>query len=205
MQARQITLNLVPGGVMPRIHCSQYDKGVPVAVTIYDGDTTYTVPEDATVYVQGAKLDGTLYQYECTYSGSVVYFDLTIQMTVIAGDNIAELSIYDSNEDIVGTCNFVIDVEESALQDPTETSYNDIPAIADLPGLVADAQGYAETAQEAAQEAIDAVDEIDLDMEEIRSSVTKASTSADLASGFADNAEEWYKYSKSYEIGRAHV
>lgn len=194
MQARQITLNLVPGGVMPRIHCSQYDKGVPVEVTIYDGDTTYTIPQDATVYVQGTKLDGTLYQYKCTYSGSVVYFDLTIQMTVIAGENTAELSIYDSNEDIVGTCNFVIDVEESALQDSSETSYNDIPVIADLPGLV-------KTAEEAAQTAVDAADGVELDMDEIREAVSKSSTSAQLASGYAVDSENYYLLSKSYAVG----
>lgn len=194
MQARQITLNLVPGGVMPRIHCSQYDKGVPVEVTIYDGDTTYTIPQDATVYVQGTKLDGTLYQYECTYSGSVVYFDLTIQMTVIAGENTAELSIYDSNEDIVGTCNFVIDVEDSALQDSSETSYNDIPVIADLPGLV-------KTAEEAAQTAVDAADGVELDMDEIREAVSKSSTSAQLASGYAVDSENYYLLSKSYAVG----
>ena len=135
MEARQLTLNLVPGGVLPRIKVSQYDKGVPVVATVYDGDNLYTIPSAAQVYVQGTKRDGTLYQYLCGHSGSIVTFSTTQQMTVTAGENISEISIH-YNGSIVGTVNFVIWVEDGSLTDPAQSSIDDIPVIADLPGLV---------------------------------------------------------------------
>ena len=214
MVARSLTLNLVPGGVLPRINVSQYDTGVPVTATLYDGDTPYIIPSGAQVYVQGRKHDGTLYQYQCGTSGSVVTFATTTQMTMVAGENIAEISIH-YNGAIVGTINFIINVEESALQDPTQSSIDDIPVIADLPEIVArveqdtsDAEAWAvgqrggvdvpdtdetyhNNSKYYAGHADDVIAQIDADLIRVEASMHKAATSADLSAFYATSANRF--------------
>ena len=211
MEARELILNLVPGGVMPNIKVSQYDKGIPVSAEIWDGDSLYTIPQTAQVYVQGTKKDGKIYQYQCNFSGSTVAFVLTVQMTVTPGENIAEISIH-NNGSVVGTINFVIQVEEGSLQDPSQTSYDDIPVIADIPELVEEAkegaldseawavgqrngmpvpetdETYHNNSKYYAEHADGILDQLIADMAVIEAAARQASTSADLAAFCATSA-----------------
>jgi hypothetical protein len=153
MTTQSINLNVIPGGVLPRINVSQYDKGLEqIVATLYEGSSAFTMPSSATVYVQGTKKDGTGFQYTCSYSNNVVTIDLTEQMTVFAGEVVTELVIYDSSNNRIATCNFIIYVESTALSDDTQISETDIPIIQRIPEILEEAEGYAEDAQHWAEQ-----------------------------------------------------
>lgn len=128
MITQSINLNLVPGGVLPRINISQYDKGSRTfQFHLFNESLEFEIPEGCSITIQGTKKDKTGFQYPCTYEGAWVFVDVTEQMSVLAGEVPTELVITDTNLNTLGTCNFVIDVEAAALAQDTVISETDIP------------------------------------------------------------------------------
>lgn len=136
MTSQTINLDLIPQGIPPIIHVSQYDKGQTWLFNVLKGGSAFTIPSGSTITIQGTKSDSTGFQYPCTYSGSVVTATEEQQMTIFAGDVATELSIT-NGDDLIGSINFIIRVEPAALADDTEISETDLPlieqAIEDLP------------------------------------------------------------------------
>ena len=128
MTTQTINLDLIPQGVPPIIHVSQYDKGQTWLFNLFIGNVTYNVPAGSAVTIQGTKRDSTGFEYACTYSGSQVTAIEQQQMTVLAGDTPAELRI-SNNGDIIGSINFIIRVEPAALSEDTVISETDLPLI----------------------------------------------------------------------------
>jgi len=134
---QKTNLNQIPGGVYPVINASQYDEGRQFQIALYDGASAYDLT-GLTVTILVGKTDGTGCAYGAAddvkgvpvvaVSGNVVTITTPIQMTAAAGDNMAELQIEDSTS-IIGTLNFILRVEEAALDPNTPTSDTEIPAI----------------------------------------------------------------------------
>ena len=149
---QKINLNLIPGGVRPVINVSQYDEGRQFQLAIFNGSASYDLT-GKTVVIEVGKLDGNGVAYDHTdevnnipvvaVSGNVVTITTPKQMTAVSGQNNAELKISDSSETI-GTLNFILDCEQSALSPETPLSDTQIPALEDL-------------ASQNAQKALDAV------------------------------------------------
>lgn len=157
MTTQTFNLDLIPNGIAPIVHVSQYDKGQTWLFNIVLENTLFTIPTGSSVVVQGTKKDGTGFQYPCTYSGSQVTVTEQQQMTILAGDVPAELVISKSG-DIIGTLNFIIRVEPAALSDDTQISETDLPLIEEaaelaeqLTEIMAEIEGYAEDAEAWAQ------------------------------------------------------
>ena len=153
MTSQTINLDLIPGGISPIIHVSQYDKGQTWLFNILKGNQAFSIPAGSSVTIQGTKKDGTGFQYACTFSGSVVTATEEQQMTVLSGDVPAELRITKDN-DIIGTLNFIIRVEQSALSDDTEISETELPLIEEAveiinqaPQIIAQMEGLEEDAE----------------------------------------------------------
>ena len=139
-------LDMTPGGVPQIVRLSRYDKKIPkLEFTLWNGASGYTIPTGATVFITGSKPDKTGFEYECTYTGSVVSVEVTEQMTAVAGRVVCELTVATSNGK-KGSANFFLDVEPSALSDDTVISETDIPIIQHIPEIVAECEDYAETA-----------------------------------------------------------
>lgn len=127
-----IKLNLIPGGVLPVVNVSQYDVGRHFAIQIYEGASSYDLAGKS-VQIRGTKPDGNGFAYDSTdgvisVSGSTVTVSTVQQMTAVGGDTTVELRITASGV-VLGTLNFVLMVEPSALSDDTPISDTDIPAI----------------------------------------------------------------------------
>ena len=127
-----IKLNLIPGGVLPVVNVSQYDVGRHFAIQIYEGAASYDLTGKS-VQIRGTKPDGNGFAYDSTdgvisVSGSTVTVSTVQQMTAVGGDTTVELRITASGV-VLGTLNFVLMVEPSALSDDTPISETDIPAI----------------------------------------------------------------------------
>ena len=149
---QKVNLNLIPGGVRPVINVSQYDEGRQFQLAIYNGSASYDLT-GKTVIIEVGKRDGNGCAYGVSdlvnnipvvaVTGNVVTITTPKQMTAVSGDNSAELKISDSSAEI-GTLNFVLECEQSALSPETPISDTDIPALEDL-------------ASQNAQKALDAV------------------------------------------------
>lgn len=154
MITQSINLNLIPGGVLPRFNVSQYDKGSRVLqFNLFSGSLPFEVPEGSTVTIQGTKKDMTGFQYPCTYQGSLVVSDLYDQMTVLAGEVTTELVITDTSLNILGTCNFIIDVEQAALSKDIPISETELPLLQEAIQAAAEAKASAEAAEDDAEDA----------------------------------------------------
>lgn len=154
MITQSINLNLIPGGVLPRLNVSQYDKGSRVLqFNLFSGSFPFEVPDGSTVTIQGTKKDMTGFQYPCTYQGSLVVSDLYDQMTVLAGEVTTELVITDTNLNILGTCNFIIDVEQAALSKDIPISETELPLLQEAVRAADEAKASAEAAEDDAKDA----------------------------------------------------
>lgn len=127
-----IKLNLIPGSVLPVVNVSQYDVGRHFALQVYEGATAYDLT-GKDVQIRGTKPDGNGFAYDSTdgaisVSTNTVTVTTLQQMTACGGQTMAELRIT-SGSDILGTINFILMVEPSALSDDTPISDTDIPAI----------------------------------------------------------------------------
>lgn len=153
MITQTINLNLIPGGVLPRINVSQYDKGSrTLNFNIYNGSVLFNIPSGSTVTIQGTKPDHTGFQYSCEYEGSVVTADLEQQMSVISGEVTCEITI-NKNLELIGTGNFILNVEPAAVKDNTVISETELPLIEQAIEATAEAEASATSAAESAAEA----------------------------------------------------
>lgn len=142
MTTQTFDLDMIPSGVAPIIHVSQYDKGQTWTFNIFADNMPYSIPEGASVTIQGTKQDHMGFQYACTYSGSQVYATETQQMTVLPGDVPAEIKISRSGE-IIGSINFKIRVEPAALADDTVISETDLPLFIEALQKAEEAEAWA--------------------------------------------------------------
>ncbi len=142
-------LNLIPdyGSVPVVVHVSQYDSGArTLKFNLLNGDLPFSPSAGSTVVIDGTKPDGHSFSYLCTFSGSQVSADVTLQMCACAGNTRCELRISDSTG-ILGTANFVLCVETAGLSENPDMSDTDLPAV------IAMATAQMEAARESAQEA----------------------------------------------------
>lgn len=128
MTTQTFDLDLIPNGVAPIIHASQYDKGQTWYFNIFADGIPYSIPAGSGVTIQGTKPDHTGFQYSCSFSGSQITATEMQQMTVLPGDVPTEIRITKDN-DIIGSINFKIRVEPAALADDTEISETDLALI----------------------------------------------------------------------------
>lgn len=151
MITQNFDLNMIPESEPVIVRVNQYDTGMGRLVAhLYNGDLAYTPASGATVVIQGTKPDLHGFQYEATLSGNTVTADLKQQMTACFGDVRTQIVVTESNGK-TGTFVFILKVQQSALQDDTDISDTEIPAIVDA------AEANAERAEAAADRAEAAV------------------------------------------------
>lgn len=149
MTEQTFNLDLIPDGIPPIVHVSQYDKGQIWKFNIILNNTLFTIPQNSSVTVQGTKKDGTGFQYPCTYSGSQVVVTEEQQMTIFYGDVKAEIVIV-NGDDLIGTLNFIIRIEPAPLNDDTQISETMLPLIeeaAEIAERIPEMVGYMETSE----------------------------------------------------------
>ena len=114
-QEQMIYLDLVPGGLPPIAHVSQGDTAARKLVfrIMENGQLVYT--RGLSAIIKGKKPDGAMFSYDCDtgYDYQIIR-GCTAQMTAVAGQTECELQLTTSTG-IIGTLNFILDVEA----DPT--------------------------------------------------------------------------------------
>ena len=117
----QIKLDLIPNGVMPVCHASQYDDGRTIRVNLYEGGVEYALSTE-TIELDVRKGDGNVVTKSLTVTSGNKYvdFDTTEQMCAIAGANLCELKLT-KGDVVIGTLNFILDVESSPMEGGVES------------------------------------------------------------------------------------
>lgn len=157
-------VNLVQDIALPVVKLSQYDVGVVLAFDLFNGSTKATIdsvfgsaPDE--VNLVGTKPSGIGFTIPALSSG-LLRATATLDLTSEYGRFPAELE-FKKNDDVIGTANFWVEVEESPHKDGTIDGYDEgrsiIEQIVDIE-LAAEAdasraEGYAARAEAAAERA----------------------------------------------------
>lgn len=173
MITEQLRLNLIPNGIPPVIHVSQYDVGRTLQFIIYNGSSQYVFTSGESAILLGTKPDGHIFIYDLTISNNVLSIDTTEQMLAIPGNVSAEIRIQGADKDI-GTANFIFAVEESPIYKDIIYSDSEIPAIDAAAANIGQAKDAASQAKAYRNEA--------------QTAATNAAASASSASTSATNA-----------------
>ena len=103
--------------------------------------------------------DNTGFEYACSIDNNVVNIDIQEQMTVLAGDIETELRLMNGSE-ILGTANFILRVEKSALDDGVVISETDIPLLEEAEANALRAENAASRAESVLASAVKSVNSI---------------------------------------------
>ena len=196
MTSQTFNLDLIPQGVPPIIHVSQYDKGQTWEIHLYENGIVFPVPANTSAAIQGTKPDSTGFQFPAVISvgDNVVTFTLEQQMTVFSGDIDCELVLV-NGDDQVATINFILSVEPTTLDDDTVISETQLPLIEQAAELGAVINNYAtqihadaETASTAATAATSAATSASADATTATAAADDATASKTAAATSASNA-----------------
>ena len=196
MTSQTFNLDLIPQGVPPIIHVSQYDKGQTWEIHLYENGIVFPVPANTSAAIQGTKPDNTGFQFPAVISAgdNVVTFTLEQQMTVFSGDIDCELVLV-NGDDQVATINFILSVEPTTLDDDTVISETQLPLIEQAAELGAVINNYAtqihadaETASTAATAATSAATSASADAATATAAADDATASKTAAATSASNA-----------------
>lgn len=129
---QRYTLQMIHQGRPLRVPVHQYDAGSRVLLfdLIADG-TPFTVPSGAAITIDGTKPDGHSFSYGASGSGSTVSATVTQQMAACAGEAVCQLTITQSGT-VLGSANFVLDVEQNALPEDADMSETEIASLRDM-------------------------------------------------------------------------
>lgn len=186
MYTQETNLNVIPSGVRPVIHCSQYDNNLSaIRFKLYKDNADFTIPSGAAVIINGYKPDNTGFSYAASaISGNIATMDVTQQMTAIAGDVLCELRVRTESQ-IIGTLNFVLRVEPAPLTDDTIISETDIPLIEQAVDIAANLAEYIQVTYDNAAAA-------KASAEAAAASATDAATDAASAASDAASVQDLY-------------
>ena len=155
-------IDIVSGGIQPIIHLNQYDSDFSIVFTLYASTGTFTLESGTTAEIRGTKRDGNGYSANCTIdiTNKKVTVTGNVQMTACAGRNVYELTLIKNSKEL-NTINFILDVEQAALDANTIT---DQSVLKELNAIIAgaaeatqaaeDANGAADRAEQALEESI---------------------------------------------------
>ena len=119
----RIKLNLIPSGVAPIVHLSQYDDGRKFGIDLFEGESVYVLDGTETLTVNSRKPDGHVVVLTVTNTGtSSLDVDTVEQLTAVHGVSYAKLKI-EKGSVTIATLPFLIDVSRDPLEngDPSES------------------------------------------------------------------------------------
>ena len=134
----RIKLNLIPSGVAPIVHLSQYDDGRQFGIDLFEGESVYVLDGTETLTVNSRKPDGHVVTLTVTNTGtSSLDVDTIEQLTAVHGVSYAKLKI-EKGSVTIATLPFLIDVSRDPLEngDPSESFIQNLET--QVSGMVAE-------------------------------------------------------------------
>lgn len=117
----QITLNMIPKGITPICHASQYDNGRVIRLNIMDGLQGYVLSNES-VQLNVRKPDMNIVTTDVDTTSGNTFVDIvtTEQMTACEGDNLCEI-VLSTGDVVIASLNFIMRVEVDVLKDGIES------------------------------------------------------------------------------------
>lgn len=207
MTARQI--------VRP-VHLVQYDQGLPIiAVKLYNDGLEYTIPTGATVNIRCGKVDGNfVYNPALGWDSAMhtVYFEVTKQMTALAGEinPIVEIEL---NNKIVSSGSIAVQIDFNPVQEQSIRSTTEyltakqyaeqaVDAAAKAASSASQASGYASTANSRANAAASSASGAANSASEASTSAANAKKSETAAANSASLAQAAYEEILGADVGK---
>lgn len=171
-------VSMTPNYFHETVKISQNDIGRQFSINLMNDDrTAYTIPSGATVKLLGTKPSGLGFTVTGTFSGSVVTFTTTAEMSDEDGIVVSEVRITSGNT-VIGSSNVNLYVERNPHPEGTIDSTAE-PVINQITALVNRAETAADSAEASEQRIDNALEQFD-DVEDI----------LDRAQEMAQEAEE---------------
>lgn len=105
--------------VQPVIHIVQYDKSMPIiAVKLYSNHVAYVIPEQVEVNIRWGKPDNTFVYNSvlgCNEDRTMVYFEITEQMTLFYGENEPIIELIDGTS-LTGSGYMYFNINRNPIQ-----------------------------------------------------------------------------------------
>lgn len=135
-----IKLNMTPSGVLPVLHCSQYDVGRPLGFVVYNGSEAVDL-DDYTVTIEATRSDDVAITAAVTTDGNIGVFAATATMTNKADRYPAQCVLVDGSSNRVASLPFMMFVVPAAMDENAEAIEEDASLYyqytASLDGLIA--------------------------------------------------------------------
>lgn len=113
---QKIKLDINPKGEAPFLYFAQYDNKRAFQVELVEGEEAYNVPSGYSVQLKVRKTDSKLVTKEPEdIVGNIITFFTTEQMTACPGENVASLTLKDTNDIVITTLYFIIEVQRDVL------------------------------------------------------------------------------------------
>ena len=154
---QEVTVDVSKSIPAPTVFCKQADNVVRVLrVTIQDNKEDYPIPAGFVARLRGTKADGTrIYLDARSAAENVAEFILTQNALAAYGKATCEVELSNSAGDVVRSCNLVLNVQKTAMDDSAVESTDEFQS---LGAAVAGAQAAQKAAEDAANKtATDAV------------------------------------------------
>ena len=115
MAYESIKVDIIPGAENAEVlHFSQYDNKRPFFIELFNGADEFIPESEMTITLECRKRDGNIVIIsDPVMNDNVAEFSTTEQLTACYGDNMAEIKIVDDNDLVIGSANFIINVEKS--------------------------------------------------------------------------------------------
>ena len=115
MEYESIKVDIIPGAENAEVlHFSQYDNKRPFFIELFNGGAEFIPESGMSLTLECKKRDGNIVILsDPVLNDNVAEFSTTEQLTACYGDNEAEIKIVDDNDLVIGSANFIINVEKS--------------------------------------------------------------------------------------------
>ena len=146
---QEVTVDVSKSIPAPTVFCKQADNVVRVLrVTIQDNKEDYPIPAGFAARLRGTKADGTrIYLDARSAAGNVAEFILTQNALAAYGKATCEVELSNSAGDVVKSCNLVLNVQKTAMDDSAVESTDEFQS---LDAAAAAAQAAQKAAEDAA-------------------------------------------------------
>lgn len=131
MIIHEFDLDMIPGGSLVSIRVNQYDEDFNLKINLFSRNGNFSVLSGTTALIRGTKPDGNAFSAECSVNGTVVTVTGNQQMTAAAGRAIFELSLRRNGKEL-NTANFIIDIEQAAMDKDTVASTSVVRELVDI-------------------------------------------------------------------------
>lgn len=112
-------LNIYPDRVPQVVHLSQYDTDFELVFNLFSSFGEFSIEQGTYAEIRFTKPDGNGYSARGTIDGTSVTFAGDEQMTPIAGQFPAEVTLFSVDDKELSTVNFVMDIERSPMDGST--------------------------------------------------------------------------------------